>query len=172
MQIRQHVLGDPPTSRPAPAPRRHPPSQVLADFLVCDCSPGTSALLARHMDLCGRCRSRVQLMGATGSPLSGVEQGPWRVLVEGVDVSPLAGAAGLGEAVYVVRAAAGARVPLRAPIAVAEVLLLEGRSEADGEIYVPGDYAVFDAAWMTADAESGCTAMVTALLPQEADHAA
>jgi len=156
-------------------PKHHPSAQALADFLIGDCSPGTAQLLAGHLDMCAQCRSRVQQMGATSAPFSTLPEGPASELAPGVEAAPLSGASGLGEVVYVIRAAAGAAAPLDSALAAAEVLVLSGGFCLGDETFVTGDFVDLSTraeSTFTADVNSGLRALVTAPMPDLPDHSA
>src|SRR5438067_5319131 len=111
---------------PLMVPKHHPGAQVLADFLMGDCSPGTALLVSRHVELCPQCRGDLQQMGAAEVAANRPDRGEWSAVFEGVDVAPLKGVSGLGEAVYEIRAKVSARFPLDGPIRVAEMLVVAG----------------------------------------------
>jgi anti-sigma factor ChrR (cupin superfamily) len=145
-------------------PNHHPNAQSLANFLIGDCSPGVALLIARHLELCTRCAARIQAMGAVGGAAGEVSYGPARVLREGIELAPLEGVAGLGEAVLRIRADGGRRLPLGAPHRPAEILVLEGGFTADGESYVAGDFLSLDERPLrqaVSDPRAGCVYLVT-----------
>ena len=162
----------PPASQPMP-PKHHPSAQALADFLTGDCSPGTALLVARHIGLCPKCRSRVQQMGAAAAAASQPPQAAWRALAPGVELARLEGVSGLGEAVYAIRAESGAQVPVDAPLRMSEILILFGGFEQQGKAYGAGDFVALDdhpAAPLTAAPHGGFSGLLTAIQP-EGDHA-
>ncbi len=122
------------------APLHHPSGQALANFLVGDCSPGASLLIARHVKLCARCSSRVHAMGSVGVEAAPISFSAEEPLAPGLEIALVEGVSSLGEAVYRVRAAAGAPLPQDDPAPAVEILVLEGVIEADGEGYRAGDY--------------------------------
>lgn len=122
------------------APFHHPSGQALANFLVGDCSPGASLLIARHVKLCVNCSSRVHAMGSVGVDAVPIAFGEAQGLAPGLEIAPVTGVSGLGEAVYRVRAAPGTSLPQKAPCPAIEVLVIEGGFEADGVSYRAGDY--------------------------------
>ena len=114
----------------------HPGCQALANFLVGDCSPGASLLIAKHVHLCAQCASRVHAMGSCGMDAGPIRFGATEPVAPGLEMALVEGVSGLGEAVYCVRAAPGTTLPLKA----VELLVLEGELEADGVAYRAGDY--------------------------------
>ena len=122
------------------APTHHPSGQALANFLVGDCSPGASLLIARHVKLCVSCSSRVHAMGSVGVEPTPVACGEKEVLAPGLEIAPVTGVSGLGEAVYYVRAAPDVGLLQKGPPAAVEILVLKGGLEADGVSYRAGDY--------------------------------
>lgn len=163
-------------ARPSPRqlmlPKHHPSAQTLADFLTGDCSPGTALLIARHIELCPQCRSRVQQMGAAGAATYEPSQGAWQAHSPGVELAPLDAVSGLGEAVYAIRAEAGAQVQVDAPLHIAEILILLGGFEQGGKAYRGGDFVALDhkpaAAPLTAAANRGFSGLLTASQPEVA----
>ena len=127
------------------APTRHPSGQALANFLVGDCSPGASLLIARHVKLCAHCSSRVHAMGSVCVEASPISFSAEESLAPGLEIAVVEGVSGLGEAVYRVRAAPGAPLPKDDPAPAVEILVLEGVIEADGEVYRAGDYLSLEA---------------------------
>ena len=122
------------------APTHHPSGQALANFLVGDCSPGASLLIARHVKLCASCSSRVHAMGSVGVESAPFACGEREILAPGLEIAVVTGVSGLGEAVYCVRAAPGVGLPQKEPSSAIEFLVLEGGLEADGVSYRAGDY--------------------------------
>jgi hypothetical protein len=156
------------TQTPRPllmSPKHHPGAQALADVLIGDCSPGTALLVARHTEVCAECRGRVRQMDPRGKVgCADPVRGAWRQLAAGVEVAPLGGVAGLGEAVYDIRAQAAADVQVEAPFEFLELLVLEGSFERDGKLYAAGDFLCFagrsaDAA-LTADPVIGFSGLL------------
>lgn len=88
-------------------------------------------------------------------PLRGAPLGRWRWLRPGVQVAPIHGVSGFGEAVYLLKAAPGAPAPL-AREAVQQLVVLEGGLHAGEETYGPGDFV---------DASSRPSTPVTARRP-------
>lgn len=122
------------------APTHHPSGQALANFLVGDCSPGASLLIARHVTLCAQCSSRVRAMGSVGVEPPLISFGEPESLAPGLEIEIVEGVSGLGEAVYRVRAAPSLSLPQHQPGPAVEILVLEGEFEGDGVVYGPGDY--------------------------------
>lgn len=146
------------------APTHHPSAQALANFLIGDCSPGAALLLTRHVESCPRCASRVQALGAAGVAPTELSNGETQVLRPGLELTPVNGASGLGEAVYLIKA--GAELPLAAdlPQRLAELLVTEGALVADGKSYRRGDFLSLDETPKKelVSGPSGCTCLVTA----------
>jgi anti-sigma factor ChrR (cupin superfamily) len=156
-------------SEPHPAlvsPLHHPSAQALANLMIGDCSPGAALLLSRHVGACPQCTARVQAMGALVTPISGINYEPPQALRPGVEIARVAGASGLGEAVFRLRAGRGEPLDLAEPYPVAEILILEGGVMIGGETYVPGDFlAVNERATgeVVGDPERGCVCLITCL---------
>jgi hypothetical protein len=94
--------------------------------------------------------------------------GPWFALAPGLDAREVVGAAGIGEALYILRARAGAQLSLRKALPVEEILVLDGSFALEAEIFVQNDFEVLtDAADLTivGDPEVGFTALVTTEQP-------
>jgi len=146
------------------APTHHPSAQALANFLIGDCSPGAALLLTRHVEYCPRCASRVQALGAAGVAPSELSNGETQVLQPGLEFTAVNGASGLGEAVYLVKAAPGVTLPLDLPQPVAELLVIEGALLADGKPYRKGDFLALDETPKKelVSGPSGCTCLVAA----------
>ena len=103
-------------------------------------------------------------MGAVGAAAGALHCEPAKQLGPGIEVAPVHGAAGLGEAVLQVRAAPGELLPLVGPIAAAEVLVLEGGFVAAGETYAAGDFLSLEerpTAQAVSDSVAGCACLVT-----------
>jgi anti-sigma factor ChrR (cupin superfamily) len=146
-------------------PSHHPAPQALADFLIGDCSSGTATLLGLHFEICPHCRSRIQQMGAAGSPIAIGPQGPWTSIAPGVEAAAADSASGIGETVYMLRALPAANVPLHAPIGIAEILVLDGGFDLGGAPYAAGDFKTVEdqpLMWISADPKAGLRAIVTA----------
>jgi len=151
-------------------PNHHPSPQALADFLIGDCSAGTATLLGLHFEICPRCRGLIQQMGATGSPINIGPLEPWTTIAAGVEVAAAHSAGGIGETVYMLRAEAGASVPLHLPIAMAEFLVLEGGFELAGEAYATGDFKTVEGqpnVAVSAHPKAGLRAIITAYQAQD-----
>jgi anti-sigma factor ChrR (cupin superfamily) len=133
----------------------------LANFLIGDCSPGAALLLTRHVESCPRCASRVQALGAAGVAPAELSNGETRVLRSGLELTAVNGASGLGEAVYLIKAAPG--LALTAPQSLAELLVIEGSLTADGKAYRKGDFLALDETPKKelVSGASGCTCLVT-----------
>lgn len=125
---------------PLTPPTHHPSAQMLANFLIGDCSPGAALLVARHIEACAQCAARIQAMGAVGGAAGEVFYETPRLLRPGVEMARVIGASGIGEAVLSVSAAPAELLPLDEPLAAAEILVLSGGFTADGETYTPGDF--------------------------------
>jgi anti-sigma factor ChrR (cupin superfamily) len=150
------------------APTHHPSAQALANFLIGDCSPGAALLLTRHVELCPRCASRVQALGAAGVAPSELTNGETQLLQPGVEITAINGASGLGEAVYTIKIAPEQALLQDLPLPLAELLVLEGALVVDGKSYRKGDFLALD---QTPKKElvggaSGCTCLVTAHDPE------
>ncbi|CAN7387920.1 hypothetical protein LJR219_002365 [Phenylobacterium sp. LjRoot219] len=146
------------------APTHHPSAQSLANFLIGDCSPGAALLLTRHVDLCPRCASRVQALGAAGVAPSELANGETQRLQPGLEVTTISGASGLGEAVYLIKAAPELALPLELPLPLAELLVLEGALVVDGKAYRKGDFLSLDDTPRKEliSGASGCNCLATA----------
>ena len=141
------------------APAHHPSGQALANFLVGDCSPGASLLIAQHLTHCARCSSQVHAMGSVGATAAPLNFGEAEPLAPGLEIALVEGAGGLGEEVYRVRAAPGVTLPQHAPCPAVEILVLEGGIEADGVVYRAGDYLSLEEdpkAHLASDPTAGC----------------
>lgn len=152
------------------APTHHPSGQALANFLIGDCSPGASLLLARHVSLCVRCASRVHAMGSVGVDSGEISCGEAEALKPGVEITLVEGASGLGEAVFHVRVAPGQALPLDEPLPAVELLVLEGAVTADGVTYFPGDFLSLEETpkiQLLAGASAGCVYLMTAHTPAD-----
>ena len=134
---------------PERAPRRHPATQTLADFLIGNCSPGTAYLLRQHARLCQRCGSLLEEIGAASRRCDEVELRSRELISPGVVASTLVGVAGLGEIVYYLQAEPGASMPLRRPGELCELLVLGGKIQIESEVLAAGDFIVLE------DAEQG-----------------
>jgi hypothetical protein len=122
-------------------------------------------LLGRHVRDCPQCASRVQAMGALGAAACEFSCGELKPVAPGLEVAPVHGGGGLGEAVFYIRAAPGLNLPLQQPVALAEALVLEGSFEADGEVYGPGDFLSLEERppeRLVSDPIRGCVCLVTA----------
>jgi len=149
---------------------RHPESEALANFAVGDCSPGSASLLSRHVARCIACHRKLVQMGFPPADVAPARHGPWFALAAGLDAREVVGAAGIGEALYVVRARAGARISLRAALPVEEILVLDGSFAFETETFVQNDFEVVtDTADFTVvgDLQVGFTALVTTGQPDE-----
>jgi anti-sigma factor ChrR (cupin superfamily) len=145
-------------------PTRHPSAQALANLLIGDCSPGEALLIARHVDACPNCASRVQSMGAAGAAVGDLICEPAETPQPGIELARISGVSGLGEAVFRLRAAPGLSIPLAQAMPVAELLVLEGALTAGGETYFAGDFVnVVDspARDFVSDAVRGCVCLLT-----------
>lgn len=152
-------------------PTHHPSAQALANFLIGDCSPGAALLLTRHVELCPRCASRVQALGAAGVAPSDLGNGETQALAPGLELTAINGASGLGEAVYQIKAAPETALPLELPQPIAELLVVEGALVADERTYRKGDFLALDEApkKRLLSGPSGCTCLVTAHDPDGGD---
>jgi len=146
------------------APTHHPSAQALANFLIGDCSPGAALLLSRHVEACPRCASRVQALGAPGVAPSDLSNGETEMLQPGLEMTAVNGASGLGEAVYLIKAAPDLALPADRPQRLAELLVVEGSLLADGKAYRKGDFLALDETPKRelVSGASGCTCLVTA----------
>lgn len=146
------------------APTHHPSAQALANFLIGDCSPGAALLLSRHVEACPRCASRVQALGAAEVAPTELSNGETQVLQPGLELTAVIGASGLGEAVYLIKAAPGLALPADRPQQLAELLVIEGSLLADGKAYRKGDFLALDDTPKKelVSGPSGCTCLVTA----------
>jgi len=152
--------------RPNMPPTHHPSAQALANFLIGDCSPGAALLISRHMDECAQCTARVQAMGAAAAAQSVAGYDPVQVLRPGLEIARLQGVSGLGEAVFELQAAPGQTVSLDEPYPVAEILVLEGLLEIDGETFGRGDFLSLEEtapSLISSDATLGCRCLITCL---------
>jgi anti-sigma factor ChrR (cupin superfamily) len=119
--------------------------------------------IATHLDFCRRCtlsldsnvRWRSGKRTATSAPqddaamsglpplphsLEDVSFGAWKGVGRGLRAAPLGGVAGLGEAVHLVTAQAGALVPHATAAEAEAIVLLQGGLETGSGAYEPGDF--------------------------------
>jgi anti-sigma factor ChrR (cupin superfamily) len=143
----------------------HPSTEVLSAYLRGATSPGVALAVEAHTELCETCRSEagaaypslpdveavlpkaregVDVMDdlparrQRSAALGRVRPGPWRRIARGVRRSPLRSACGLGEAVFLLNASAGA--PLELPAAAHLVVVLRGAVRGADRVYARGDF--------------------------------
>jgi hypothetical protein len=83
-------------------------------------------------------------------------------------IALVAGASGLGEAVYRVRAAPGVTLTQHQPWPAVEILVLEGELRADGVAYRAGDYLSLEEnpkKRLVSDPAKGCVYLKAAHIP-------
>jgi len=169
---------------------QHPSAGLRSNYAIGNLAPGAALAVNGHIELCETCRlslgraertyrnARSHLKSGASSeaavPATGLEAfgplpaavralpvGRWRRVRNGVRAAPLTGAAGLGEAVYLVAAKPAAPLPL--PPAAEFVLVLDGALH-DGTItYKAGDFLEGGAARGSArraGARIGCLCLV------------
>jgi anti-sigma factor ChrR (cupin superfamily) len=152
--------------------RRHPSPVVLAEFLLGQCSPGTQLLVSQHSARCQACWSRLSDLGGLDLHPKEPAPGPWTELPGGLQVAPLQGVSGIGEAVYVLRLAAGAQLSSHDPFEICELLITDGALVCDDVRYGAGDFLSIDDGLpvvIAADGEAGVSALFTT---QDADATA
>lgn len=144
--------------------RRHPSSVDLAEFLLGQCSPGTALLVSHHGAHCPSCWSRLLDMGGLDVRPTEPVHGPWSPLTPGLEVAPLQGVSGIGEAVYALRVQGGAQLASDNPLTICELLIWDGALLCDDVAYGIGDFLLFEAglpATICAHPETGFSALLT-----------
>lgn len=157
--------------------KHHPSSQLLADCAVADVSPGMAMAVSAHLALCPRCR----LAAAAGSggdglplepleifaepggePLPALRLEPWTLQAREVETALAPYANGLGECVYLLRAAPKAEIAPASLGGAFLLLVLAGAVRLDGRRLVAGDLVELDAAPASAATEpmNGATLLV------------
>lgn len=147
------------------SPHHHPRAEALANFLVGNCSPGEALLIAEHVELCARCAGRIRALGAVSGSAGAVSYGEPRELAPGIELTPVLGASGLGEAVFRLQLEPGRELPPRDDLHVAEILLLEGGLVVDNARYGPGDFLSLETNphhRLVSHLQKGCTCLATA----------
>jgi hypothetical protein len=148
-------------------PRRHPSSTAIADFLMGVCSPGSSLLLGNHARLCPQCREKLIQLGAPEASPQAPRFVHWQTVAAGLEITELPEFAGLGESVYGVRMAPGARAELAVLRRPSELLVLKGSFRFSDEDYAGGDFLLFakgSDGEVVAGRRSGLMALATAEL--------
>lgn len=154
------------------SPHHHPRAEALANFLIGNCSPGEALLIAGHVEHCVHCAGRVHALGSVAGSAGAVSYGKPRTLAPGVELTPVLGASGLGEAVFHLQLAPETELPIRQDLQVAEILLLEGGLSIDGARYGSGDFLSLETnphRHLVSHAKKGCVCLVTAYAPVEQD---
>ena len=148
-------------------PHHHPSSHSLTDFLRGAVSPGTTFLIARHLEVCPRCASQVQAAGPVPLSVGGIPE--QRItLPSGAVLTLMLGASGLGEVVYRLEVKPGQLVPLNEPFLAEELLVLQGGAHGDGASYLPGDFLTLTETpqmRLVSDPVSGCVCIIAASDP-------
>lgn len=147
------------------SPRHHPRAQALANFLIGNCSPGEALLIAGHVDRCAHCAGRIHALGAMSGSAGVVNYGQPRALAPGIELTPVLGVSGLGEAVVHLQLAPGCDLPARDDLQVAEILLLEGGLTVDSARYGPGDFLSLETSphrQLVSHPKKGCVCLATA----------
>jgi anti-sigma factor ChrR (cupin superfamily) len=150
---------------PHAAPNHHPGTLALANLQKGDCTPGSAVVLSAHVSACPQCAWRVEAMGSPVNAVAEPMHSDWTPYAAGIEVAFMPEASGLGEAVFHLRAEPSRLLPLRIPLELAEVLVLQGGLEIDGETYLAGDFRSLEehpAARISAGGETGCICLVTA----------
>lgn len=119
----------------------HPTSERLAGYALGDCSPGTALLVARHVAQCAKCAETILRWGSS-PPSAWVPPAAkaWRTVSPGFEMSPVREVSGLGELVFMVRAAAGARMPGAVAGRIDEFVVLSGGILQGGQVAGAGDF--------------------------------
>lgn len=138
--------------------RHHPSPQLRADYVAADIAPGAALTVSLHLELCGACAVQVRALtgmavdagappvgagaqDAAGAPelLRGRSLARWKWISPGLRGAQVKGVSGLGEAVWLLNAAAGARLPRRAAAAVGLLLVVEGAIQIGSAELTAGD---------------------------------
>lgn len=155
-----------PTSALGSAAPPHPSKGELIEFLLGQSTPGTALLVSQHTARCQSCRIELLDMGGFDLRPSEPDLGAWLALAAGLEVAPVQGASGLGEAVYALRVQRGGRLSSDAPLKLCEVLVIDGALVCEERCYRPGDFLRFDPRLPTsisATDEAGLLAFCTTL---------
>lgn len=145
-------------------PSHHPSSHLLADFLHGAISPGTTFLIARHLEACPRCVSQIQSAGPVALSNFGVPDEKVTLASDAV-LTLIVGVSGLGEVVYQLEVKPGQLVPLNAPFLAEELLVLQGGAHGGGASYLPGDFLTLTETpemRLVSDPASGCVCIIAA----------
>lgn len=149
-------------------PSRHPTPQMLTAFMAGDISPGSALAVSVHAESCPECRAELGYTGADrqtrpGSPvrlvkptvrppnphpeldsgsraLGALRRSGWRWTSPGVRLAKLDDAAGLAEAVFLLKLSADRRLPRAMWRNVAHLVVVEGRLRAGSETLSKGDF--------------------------------
>jgi anti-sigma factor ChrR (cupin superfamily) len=161
---------------------QHPSAELRSSYAIGDIAPGMGLAIAAHMDFCRKCAlavspaqrwRRAKHPGAAAAhggaterdslpmALKDIALGRWLGGGRGVSTARLRNAAGLGEAVHLLKARATAYLP-RAPAAEV-VLLLQGIVHAGGAAYKTGDFlhlASLPETRLRTGEETGCVCLI------------
>lgn len=165
----------------------HPSAQLVADYLIANTSPGVALAVAAHIERCPKCglraavagggsgqtefaSLRVSELGAEIAPrsrpgaLGQVQLQPWAALGEGIEGALALNASGLGEVVYVLRAAAKSDIGPANLKSAFVLLVTEGALTIDGRRLRAGDLVEIAAspAVALADPSKGVSLLVVA----------
>lgn len=165
----------------------HPSAQLLSDHLIANVSPGVAFAVAAHLELCPACRLTVA--AAEGSPPGAdrTRHAPpspeplplqqawpaalrhacgehWSPMRKGVEGMLAPHVSGLGECVYLLRAAPGADVGAASVRSAFILLVTAGGLELDGRRLGAGDLVQLQAApaFLVADGAAGASVLVVA----------
>jgi putative transcriptional regulator len=167
----------------------HLSTKLKSTYLQGMTTPGEALAVAAHLAFCEHCRNDPAMeesaaatsgpLGSCGGPQAIVEAlanqgsrglpkvpdcingGAWRRIVKDVRALPLRGVSGLGEAVYLIKAKARARLML--PAGAAIVAILGGRIQVGAGVYGPGDVVELDPSLRDlarGGAAAGCVCLV------------
>lgn len=167
--------------------RHHPSAQLIADVLIANASPGVTLAVAAHIDVCAMCGMAAAAaggdmgrpglgsvttfqpeaevgMGSRPEPLAGLQVGPWVTIRQGVEGALAPHASGLGECVYLLRAAPNAELGAASLGSAFVFLVTAGGVDIDGRRLSAGDFVEISAppASVSADSMAGASLLIVA----------
>ncbi|WP_374471752.1 hypothetical protein [Phenylobacterium sp.] len=165
----------------------HPSGQVISDYLIANLSPGVSLAVAAHLDMCPVCamaaaaveggqqqrqdRSAMSFraqqpqaeLAAAHKPSSQVCIDGWTQMRKGVEGALAQRVSGLGECVYLLRAAPGADIGVASVRSAFVLLVTAGALRLDGADLGAGDFVeLAEPPTSLAAAAAGATLLVVA----------
>lgn len=165
----------------------HPSAQLISDYVIANISPGMGLAVAAHLELCPVCGMsaaaasggiwRAEAVGGrtfepgpdggrVGAPETVCQLEPlvWRTMRKGVEGALAPDVSGLGECVFLLRAAPGAQIGAASVRSALLILVTAGGVDIDGRRLAAGDFLDLEETppALAADAAAGTTLLVVA----------